>query len=78
MAELPADVEERKTAFAKLILTVAGIDAAVILLTLVLPFLVMGEKGFLDALPLVCVPLVTGMVLSGGYFFYCIQKIDPW
>jgi hypothetical protein len=78
MDDLSADMEERKTAFVKLILTVAAIDAAVIIFTLILPFILMGEDAFLDALPLICIPLVTGMVISGGYFFYRINKIDPY
>jgi hypothetical protein len=78
MDDLSADMEERKTAFVKLILTVAAFDAAVIIFTLILPFILMGEDAFLDALPLICIPLVIGMVLSGGYFFYRINKIDPY
>jgi hypothetical protein len=78
MEDLPADIEERKTAFVKLILTVAAIDAAVIIFTLILPFIIMGEDAFLDALPLICIPLITGMVISGGFFFYRINKIDPY
>jgi hypothetical protein len=74
----PVDMEEKKTAFVKLILTVAALEAAVILFTLILPFMVMGERAFLDAFPLICVLLVTGMVISGAYFFYCVKKIDPW
>jgi len=78
MDDLPDDMEARKTAFAKLVLTVAGIDAVVIIVTLILPLIVMGEGAFLDALPLSCVPLIIGMVFSGGYFFYRINKIDPY
>jgi hypothetical protein len=78
MDDLSADIEERKTAFVKLILTVAAIDAAVIIFTLILPFILMGEGAFVEALPMSCVPLVIGMVLSGGYFFYRINKIDPY
>jgi uncharacterized RDD family membrane protein YckC len=78
MDDLSTDIEERKTAFVKLILTVAAIDAAVIIFTLILPFILMGEDAFLGALPLICIPLVIGMVLSGGYFFYRINKIDPY
>jgi hypothetical protein len=74
----PEDMEGKKTAFVKLILTVAAIDAAVIIFTLILPLVVMGEQGFTAALPLVCVPLVIGMVLSGGYFLYRMKKIDPY
>lgn len=78
MVDQPADMEEKKTAFVKLILTVAALDAAIIMFTLILPFMVMGEDAFLDAFPLVCVPLVVGMIFSGGYFFYRVGKIDPW
>jgi hypothetical protein len=74
----PGDMEEKKTAFVKLILTVAALDAAVIIFTLILPLVVMGEEGFTAALPLVCVPLIIGIALSGGYFFYRVGKIDPW
>ena len=78
MDDLPDDMEARKTAFAELVLTVAGIDAVVIIVTLILPLIVMGEGAFLDALPLSFVPLIIGMVFSGGYFFYRINKIDPY
>jgi hypothetical protein len=78
MVGQPMDMEEKKTAFVKLILTVAALEAAVIMFTLILPFVVLGERAFLDAFPLICVLLVTGMVLSGVYFFSCIKKIDPW
>jgi glycosyltransferase A (GT-A) superfamily protein (DUF2064 family) len=77
MDDYPADMEEKKVAFVKLILTIAVIDAAIIIITLILPLVIMGEKAFLDALPLICVPLVIGIALSGGYFFYRIKKIDP-
>jgi hypothetical protein len=78
MDDLRTDMEEKKTAFVKLILTIAVIDAAVIIITLILPFVIMGEKAFLDALPLVCVPLVIGIAISGGYFFYSVNRIDPY
>lgn len=78
MDDPQVDMEERKTAFVKLILTLAVIDAAVILLVLLLPFVVMGEAAFLGAFPLICVLLVTCMLFSAGYFFYRIRKIDPY
>jgi hypothetical protein len=78
MVGQPMDMEEKKTAFVKLILTVAALEAAVIMFTLILPFVVMGERAFLEAFPLICVLLVTGMVLSGACFFYGVKKIDPW
>ncbi len=78
MDDLRTDMEEKKTAFVKLILTIAVIDAAVIIVTLIIPFVIMGEQAFLDALPQICIPLVIGILLSGGYFFYSINRIDPY
>jgi hypothetical protein len=78
MDDLLTDMEEKKTAFVKLILTIAVIDAAVIIITLILPFVIMGEKAYLDALPLICAPLVICIALSAGYFFYSVHRIDPW
>jgi hypothetical protein len=77
MGDYPAGMEEKKTAFVRLILTIAALDAVVIIFTLILPLVIMGELAFVNALPLSCVPLIMGMVFSGGYFFYRIRKIDP-
>jgi hypothetical protein len=75
--EKPIVADERQDAITRLCLTLAAIDGSIILFTVIVPLFVLGENAYLEQLILYFWPPFTALFISGIWFVYTLQKIDP-
>jgi hypothetical protein len=75
--EQPIVADERQDAVTRLCLTLAVIDGVIVLLTVIVPLLVLGEHAYTEHLVVYIWPPFIAMFISGIWFVYTLQKIDP-
>ncbi len=74
MQEQPIVADERQQAVTRLCLMFAAVDGVIVLLTIVLPLLVMGEKAYTKQMMVLIWPPFIAMFISGICFVYFLQK----
>ena len=77
MHEQPIVADERQDAVTHLCLTLAVIDGVILIVTVIIPLLVLGEHAYMAQLMLYIWPPFIAMFLSVIWFVSALQKIDP-
>ena len=77
MHEQPIVADERQDAVTRLCLTLAVIDGVILIVTVIIPLLVLGEHAYMAQLMLYLWPPFIAMFLSVIWFVSALQKIDP-
>ena len=77
MHEHPIVADERQDAITRLCLTLAVIDGVIVIVTVIIPLLVLGEHAYTEQLMVYIRPPVIAMFISVIWFVYTLQKIDP-
>jgi hypothetical protein len=75
--EQPIVADERQDAVIRLCLVLAVIDGVILIVTVIVPLLVLGEHAYMAQLMLHIWPPFIGMFISSIWFVYRMQKIDP-
>jgi hypothetical protein len=75
--EQPVVADEKHDAITRLCLTLAVIDGVIVLLTVIVPLLVLGEHAYTEQLMVYIWPPFIAMFISVIWFVYTLQKIDP-
>jgi len=75
--EQPIVADEKHDAITRLCLTLAVIDGVIVLLTVIVPLLVLGEHAYTEQLMVYIWPPFIAMFISVIWFVYTLQKIDP-
>jgi hypothetical protein len=77
MQEQPIVADERQDAVTRLCLTLAVIDGVILIITVIIPLLVLGEHAYMAQLMFYIWPPFIAMFISVIWFVYALQKIDP-
>ena len=76
MQEQPIVADERQEKITRLCLILAAVDGVIVLLTIVFPLLVMGEKAYTKQMMVLIWPPFIAMFITAIFFVYSINRIQ--